>query len=250
MKITRSADSIKWQDERSVGVAFTIKLEDNIDWNRKELNQKWVDYCAEHIVAGTHSTEETIAWMQERWDVIPLEDDNRHVKIQYGTLVMNFCKDKLTHKDMPLSMEMSDEEFIRWHKESEALSLEAQEMPEEVSGLNIYGFQILPTERNLPDMLEDAEAFDRRFPPRPEERNAEHSFNSCYIFFEETHGLISHEGVGCGIIGRKIAAYQGISREDINARSPLFISYLHSADHGLPTFEKYLLINQNEDNIY
>lgn len=63
--------------------------------------------------------------------------------------------------------------------------------------------------------------------------------SDCYVIFEETHPNMIFSGVGIAVIARRLIGYVGIDQEDIETRSPRFLSYIHEGFGTPPTFAQY-----------
>lgn len=241
MKIERDGDTIRYQDNQEDGnsviiggVIAPIVAEQTID--EKLIGRYW-DYCAGIVKPCGHSIQNAIEWLEGNWDLESLSSDDRHMADQRSNIAMNRFPEKYGCPN--ISPEMIDEEIAMRIKEGHTRRQAALETTDEQLGIRLRGYRILDTPRNQPLYDEGHAEFERRMTKHSRNmRKAQPDYSAppatqqakqnavAYLFIEETEAWVSGVGVGAEPLCRKLWNYIGISKEDIEARTPRFMGYV------------------------
>lgn len=257
MKIERDGDTIRYQDNREGGnsviiggVIAPIVAEQTID--DEALTRYW-DYCAGFVKPCGQSIQNAIEWLEENWDLESLSSDDRHMANQRANIAMNRYHDKYGQPN--ISPDMADEEIAMRIKEGHTRHQAAQEATEEQLGIRMRGYRILDTPRNQSLFDEGYAEFKRHmaehsqnirkgqsdYPASPVTEQAKQNAVA-YLFIEENEAWVSGSGVGARPLCRKLGHYIGVSKEDIETRTPRFMGYVLSlAEEGnIPTLQEFV----------
>ncbi|MDF2521274.1 MAG: hypothetical protein K0R84_1902 [Clostridia bacterium] len=236
MPIERNnADSITIRDNNSVTAIGRISGAS--DDKREEKFRQWVEDCAKQVKVCTHTFKETKQYFLEHCDTLPLPPDDRRMKYFKLNVIMNYFKDKLEHQASEFSFDMTDEEIEKWHKEEAAVREEALSSPPERFCLKLRGYCLPHTERNEAYYEETRKDWETHSKLSPAEAEQVRHADICF-YFEETTGYIQSSGAGTLI--RELTIYRGISKEDIEKRTPRFLGYITALREigELPDFKK------------
>lgn len=191
----------------------------------KQKYEQWIEDCARLVTAGTHTFEETEKYFLEQCDTLPVSSDNIHLKSYKYSLIMNYFKDKLEYQAADFSFEMTDKEMEKWHRENSAMQEEVRNSPPERFGLNLKGYLLPNTERNRSFYKEASMQAQKHI--QHSEAKQQVDMPNIYFFFEDTTENIEASGGGASLMNQLII-FRGISQDDINKRTPKFLSYINS----------------------
>lgn len=203
----------------SIGKIISVSVD-----NRKEKYHQWVEDCARKVTACGHTIEETEQYFLQQCEALPLEKDSMKMKSFKVNVIMNYYKDKLEHRAIEFSFDMSDEEMEKWHKEERAIREEASNSPPERFGLNMRGYYLPRSERNR-DIYEEAYLEAKEMMKGDKHQTPKTEMPDIYFFFEETTDHCQSSGGGRRLM-QKLIAFRGVSKEDIEKRTPRFLGYI------------------------
>lgn len=219
--------------------ATTIGKIVSVSVNRNEENfQHWVEECTKSVTANTHTLNETEQYFLQQCDALPLDANDRRMKTFQLNLIMNYFKDKLENQASEFSFDMTDEEIEKWHGKENAMRNEAMNSSPHNFGLNMRGYYLPHTERNkvyYEQVYIETQKWMKHTALKPNQLKMQ---DICF-FFEETTEHCECSGGGNNII-QKLTIFKGVCQEDIEKRSPRFLSYISTLrDIGtLPDFIK------------
>lgn len=186
--------------------------------------EEWVERCAKLVTACAHTFKETEQYFLVQCDAQPLDKKDKRMKEFQFHLVMNHCKDKLEHQGLELSFDMTDEEIERWDKENNDMILEAMYSSPEHFGLSIRGYYLPQTERNKVFYAQNCiETKEMRKHSKIATKTVK--MQDISFLFEETTEEYQCNGGG-GSLMQQLVVFNGVSEEDIQKRTPRFISYI------------------------
>lgn len=265
MWIKRDGDSVSYQFTDNDGNTIAgssisgviVQIASAADADKEAQNRYW-DFCAERITPGGHSGREAIAWLGENWDLEPLPTDHPYLTTHRSNIALNRFPEK--YQGFDISPELTDEEIERRILDRHAKHKASRECTDDQLGIRLFGYRIPRTPRNQPLFDEDNAEFEKQLaehrrliaehnpnmtPPPLDELRADEQ--ESIIVIEETDVQAFGSGRGAQALLRRLTKYIGISREDIEARSPRFIGYVYSiAESGeLPTWAEFVRDNTN-----
>lgn len=175
---------------------------------KEEKFHQWMEHCAKLVTPCAHTFKETVKYFLEQCDALPLDKNDRRLKVFQANVVMSCCRDKHEHQaSEPLSNIRS----------------KVMNSSPEYFGLDIHGYYLPRTERNAV-YYEEAYAEEQESLKciTPNFRSTVHDI--CF-FFEETMPFWQCHGGGHSLMAR-LMVFRGISQEDIEKRSPRFLGYI------------------------
>lgn len=223
MSVKRKKDgSISIQS--SNGATVIGKIFVNSDDKREEKFGKWVEECAKLVTPCEHTFKETEEYFLQSCDALPISPDDMRIKNFKQSIIMNYFRDKLKNQASEFSFDMTDEEIEVWDKEQTLMHQEAMNSSPEDFGLNMRGYYLPYTKRNEPIYEEACLEAQRDIRDKEFDFSQIQKQDICF-FFEETTCDLECRGGGRSLM-EQLIVFRGVSREDIEARSPRFMGYI------------------------
>ncbi|WP_040214475.1 hypothetical protein [Clostridium polynesiense] len=206
------------------GLTVISKIIGESNDKQEERFRLWVEDCAKLVTACPHTIKETEQYFLDNCDAVLIEAKDRRMKSFQSNVIMNYCKDKLEHQAPEFSFDMSDEEMEKWRKEENSMRQEAMNSSPEQFGLNIRGYCLPHTERNL-IFYEEAYQEAQKSMKHSNNKLKQIEMQDICFFFEETTGHCQSSGGGRSLMNQLIA-FMGVGEEDIKKRSARFLGYI------------------------
>lgn len=223
MSVRRTEDGSVTIKNNNGGIVIgrMIKVSDD---KRKDKFQQWVEHCAKLVTECSHTLKETEQYFFKQCDTLQLKPNDRRMENFKLGVIMNHCKDKLEHKASEFSFDMSDEEMEKWYIEDKAMRQEAMNTSTEQLGLNIRGYYLPHTERNVVFYEQAYQELQNSMKHTNGNPNQFEIQDICF-FFEETTGCYESTGDVRSLMNQ-LTIFRGIRREDIERRTPRFLGYI------------------------
>lgn len=236
---------ITWQAENMAGSVFEME----IAYTREQMQEYW-KYCARRIKPKACKMEKVLALFLQEWDTEEIGQDDFGFLMFKENTVQNFCPEKLSYPWREMTFDMSDAEIAECVAADLARREQAEALTLQELGLDLRGYKVLPTERNLPEMKESfakeakehEDAFGERAPKLCEKKWLdEYGENPARVYFDMTNRNVMTSGLGIACIADWLGGMMGITEEDILQKNPRFMGYVDNlASLGkLPTVEQY-----------
>lgn len=195
----------------------------------EEKYRNWVEECANIIKPCSHTIQETEQFFLQHCEALPIpKDDYRMKRFQYS--VVKILKYRLENKISDVSINMSDEAILKFHKDLQEAKMEVMNNSPEYYGIHLSGYYLPRTKRNSSiyeeTNIEIKELMIKYNSVKMSTNN--HVQEQCiYVFFEKTTEHIECNGSGRSL-SNKLIAFKGVNEEDIRLRNTRFFEYIHS----------------------
>jgi hypothetical protein len=211
-------------NDNEISAFAKIKFIPNKDNELEERYHNWVEECAKTIKANSHTMEETEQFFLHQCDALPIDKEDYRIKNFQSCVIMNYFQHLLKNKQTEASFDMTDEQVHKYLKEQREIFREAQSYSQEYFGIQISGYYLPHTERNLylyEEVIQDIQDKANYH----EDINIPKKELSIYFFFDKKTGHMECNGGGRSLIN-KIIVFRGVGEEDINLRNNRFQGYL------------------------
>lgn len=207
----------------------------------KELEERyhnWIEECAKTIKACSQTMEETEQFFLQQCDALPIDKEDDHMKSFQYSIVMSYFQDRQKQGLFEVSNDMTDEEIEKKHKQRSELKREICNNSPEYYGIQMSGYYLPHTERNLflyEEVIQEMKEMSIYY----KGVNMNKEVQSIFFFFEKTTGHIECRGGGRSLIN-KLLLFKGVNEEDIRLCNNRFLGYINSMREWgyLPDYHK------------
>lgn len=204
----------------------------------------WFQHCAELVKPNAHTFTETEQYLFNHYDALALTTDDFEMQNFKSSVLIQHFSNRLEHHHHNISFDMTDEEIEHCLLENQALCKEAMTVPTEKFSLHLHGYRLLDTERNTLLFESDRILWKKRTGKtmkKQQEKNGS-------VFWDETTGTFMGSGFGSSFLLRELGEFFGVTKEDIDGRTPRFQQYIfYMSEQGkLPTVKEFTEEMQDE----
>lgn len=146
----------------------------------------WAQKYAKFLKVCPHTFGESMQYFLEQCDAESLSKDDKRMKNFQLDVILNHCKDKLSHKPSEFSFDMTDEEIEKWHIEDAAMRDEVMNSSPEQFGLKLHGYYLPHTERN--EVFYEETCTEKQKLMRHNNPDFKQAVKDICFFFDETTG--------------------------------------------------------------
>jgi hypothetical protein len=215
--------------DRNIDSSITIISNNVVKLTDDKWEEKFQQAMQEYdklVAACNHTFKETEQYFLDQCDALPLTSNDKHTENFKSNVIMSHFKDKLDHKPLRFSFDMTDEELEKWSKEESAIRQEAENSSPEQFGLNLRGYYLPHTKRNEVFYEQNYKEIQGFMKLTNQDAKKIKMEDICF-FLEETTGDYFFSCGGCSLM-HQVIIFLGISEDDIEKHTPRFLGYINA----------------------